>query len=190
MSEVTTKLLCRNFIKIAPLESSFSAKTDFLTPYALLLRTSGRNENISHTSEVRSFLTEQNVRLIINVDLISRVVSTMYTSPLNLFMRSYSLVLTRYRRYIETRNARIYQPQRFVGCGSIQMTRMSICVYIHCCARIQYMMSIRSRTNFLEHIFERRSIRPRVLPIIFRKRRGTIVSYTIKKWYSSYLVQQ
>ena len=41
-------------------------------------------------------------------------------------------------------------------------------------------MSIRSRTNFLEHIFESRSNRPRVLPIIFLKRRGTVVSYTIK----------
>ena len=51
-------------------------------------------------------------------------------------------------------------------------------------------MSIRSRTNFLEHIFESRSNRPRVLPMIFLKRRGTVVSYTIKKWYSSYLVQQ
>ena len=51
-------------------------------------------------------------------------------------------------------------------------------------------MSIRSRTNFLEHIFESRSNRRRVLPIIFLKRRGTVVSYTIKKWYSSYLVQQ
>ena len=68
------------------------------------------------------------------------------------------------------------------------MTSMSIC--INCCARIQYMMSIRSRTNFREHIYESRSNRRRMLPKIFRKRRGTVVSYAVKIKYWSYIVRQ
>ena len=53
-----------------------------------------RHDNASHTSAVRSFLPEQNVSLSMNVNLISRVVNTIYTSPLNLFIISYSVVLT------------------------------------------------------------------------------------------------
>ena len=36
MSEVTIKLLCQNLKKIARLESSLSAKTDFLNPFTEL----------------------------------------------------------------------------------------------------------------------------------------------------------
>ena len=46
MSQVTTKLLCQNLKKIARLESSLSAKTDFLNPPYTKLNGLWRNVGI------------------------------------------------------------------------------------------------------------------------------------------------